>query len=591
MALVSSLKSLESWAGSPLTWKEGRFLYAAVVVLLPVLLTYALTSVRAKWAKDVRSKGNPPPVPYAVPIVGNTFQFAYDTQGFMSRTLRRFGSIPFRLKVGLEHMYYIPYGEPVQAMFKGARELSMKPIIIVAMRDQFGMLPKDLAIFERDGSGDSAKPLEGWENTKPAHRVLFNQHRDLNAMLNGAHLEGLISRFTVYYTAQLRTTPLVGDEWTELPDLFAFLRDHMFHAVCTALLGERFHELCPEFARDFWDFDSHVLAFLRRTPRWMASKKYAVRDRVLASMKKWHGYAREHVDYKDPSLADVEYEPVWGARLMRTRAEMFDNAGFSADGCASMDLGFVWAGSANVIPATVWVLLNSLLSQNLKDRVMAEMAECFDEAKDAFDLSVLCGKPLLNSVYLEALRHCVATTSARNPVVDNFKLLGWNMPRDSLMLSISWFGAHDPNFWNTGRILPNGKEEHPVSAYWAERFLEYPDDPASGPVRKSDKAIYQSSSAKMRERTIQDDKIAKLVSHSAALQGHFYPYGGGSRICPGRHLAKQEMLIAVAVMMREFEIELVDPVAAAKAKPDATVFPTGAMVPDRKVPIRIRRRR
>ncbi|SPQ26358.1 4dadea4c-6e56-455e-b989-cac76d900c1f [Thermothielavioides terrestris] len=595
MALESSLKAAESLLGGPLlSWLgcwDSRLAFAAAAAVLPLALTYLLTWLRSAWIKNVRGKGDPPPVPYSVPFLGNTFQFAYDTEGFVARTLRRFGSVPFRLNVGFEDMYYIPPGGPVQAMFKNARDLSMKPIIIVAMRDQFGMAPADLAIYERDGSGDSAKPLDGWENMDPAHRVFYHQHRDLNAMLNGAPLDGMMARFIANYTARLRATPLVSDEWTELPDLYAFLRDEMFHAACTALAGERFFELCPDFCRDFWEFDSHVLRYLRRTRRWMAPKAYAVRDRVLASIEKWHRHAREQLDYSDPSLADVDYEPVWGARLMRMRAEMFDKAGFSLAGCASMDLGFLWAANANVIPSTVWVLLNVLLSQNLTERVMAEMAECFDdESGDSFSLSALCGKPLLNGLYLEALRFCVATTSARNPVVDDFKLCGWNMPRNSLMLSISWFGAHDPYFWNTGRVLPNGKPEHPVNTYWAERFLEYPGDPASGPVRKPDEAIYRSG-PKTSERTAQEDKTAKPISQTGALQGYFYPYGGGSRICPGRHLAKQEMLVAVAVMMREFEIELLDPASARKARPDAKAFASGAIAPDRKLPVRVRRRR
>jgi cytochrome P450 len=499
--------------------------------------------------------------------------------------------VPFRLKVGLENMYYIPHGEAVQAMFKHARDLSMKPIIVVAMRDQFGMQPADVAVYERDGSGDTAKPLDGWEHMDPAHRVFYNQHRDLNAMLSGAALDGMMARFTANYTARLRTTTTVSEDWTELPDLYAFLRDEMFHAACTGLLGEHIFSVCPEFAREFWAFDSHLLTYLRRTPRWLAPGAYAARDRVLASLKKWYTHARETLDYRDPSLRGVEYEPVWGARLMRARAEMFDEAGFSLDGAVSMDLGFVWASNANVIPATAWVLLNVLLSENLTERVTAELGECFDSAKDAFDVAALCGKPLLSGAYLESLRYCAATTSARNPVTDDFKLCGWNMPRDALMLSIVWFGAHDPEFWNTGRVRPDGKAEHPLDTYWAERFLEYPDDPASGPARKPDAAVYSSSSAKPAERTVQDDKTAKPISHTAALQGYFYPYGGGSRICPGRHLAKQEMLVAVAVMMKEFEIELLDPAAARQARPDMRVFPTGAMGPDRKLPVRIRRRK
>ncbi|KAK4098669.1 cytochrome P450 [Parathielavia hyrcaniae] len=574
----------ESWNGRPIV-------SAAIALLLPLIFTYALTTLNASRATS-RGKGDPPSVPYAVPVAGNTFQFAYDTEGFISRTLRRFGRMPFRLKIGLENMYYIPYGEPAQAMFRHARDLSMKPIIIVAMRDQFGMKPADVAVYERDGSGDTAKPLDGWEHMNPAHRVFYHQHHDLNAHLSGAALDALMTRFKTNYTSQLATTDQVGEQWTELPDMYAFLRDHMFRASCRAMLGERLLELCPDFSRDFWEFDKHLLTYLRRTPRWMAARAYAARDQVLASLKEWYTHARSQLDYRDPALAGVDYEPIWGARLIRTRAEKFDKAGFSLDGCVSMDLGFLWAGTANVIPATLWVLLNVLLSENLTGRVMAEFEECLDEVTGLFDVAALCSKPLLNGIYLESLRYCAATTSARNPVADDFKLCGWSIPRDALMMSIVWFGAHDTDFWNTGRILPDGKPEHPVDSFWAERFLEYPDDPTSGPARKPDHTLYTSSSSyKKQEKTAQDDKTAKPISHTAALQCHFYPYGGGSRICPGRHLAKQELLVAVAVMMREFEIELLDPASARCAKPDMKVFPTGAMGPDRKLPIRIRRRR
>jgi cytochrome P450 len=506
---------------------------------------------------------------------------------------RRFKDVPFTLKVGLEKMYYIPYGEPVQAMFKH-RDLSSKPIIIVAMRDQFGMPPEDLAIFERDGSGGNQKPLPGWEHMPPEHRIFHNQHRDLHNCLNGASLDGMTTRFIATYTARLRTTPLVGDEWTELPDLFGFLRNEMFHAACTALVGERIFELCPDFAAQFWDFDRHAITYLRRTPRWMAPQAYAIRDKVLASVKRWRAYAREQVDPADPALADVEYEPVWGARLLRARARMFDDAGASPDGAASMDLGLLWAANANVIPATGWALLNVLLDRDLTERALAEMRECYNKETGAFDVPALCSRPLLNGIYLESLRYSVATTSARNPVTPDFELLGgWKVPRDALMLSISWFGARDRDFWNTGRVLPNGKPEHPVDSFWAERFLEYPDDPVSGPVRKPDEAIYRSSASQkpaQQRKTPQDDKRAKIVNHTAALQGYFFPYGGGPRICPGRHFAKQEMMAAVAVILRGFEIELTDPVSTRNAKPDLSSFPTGATTPDRKIPVRIRRR-
>jgi hypothetical protein len=86
---IMAWQSLQSRFGpalTGLTWWDGRCTLAAVV-LLPLILTYTITFLQATWIKNVRGKGSPPPVPYAVPVLANTFQFAYDTEGFIARTL------------------------------------------------------------------------------------------------------------------------------------------------------------------------------------------------------------------------------------------------------------------------------------------------------------------------------------------------------------------------------------------------------------------------------------------------------------------------------------------------------------------------
>jgi hypothetical protein len=72
---------------APTSWDGRVVLTAAVAVLLPLILTYTLTSLKANSIKNGPGKGNPPPAPYAMPVLGNTFQFAYDTEGFLARTL------------------------------------------------------------------------------------------------------------------------------------------------------------------------------------------------------------------------------------------------------------------------------------------------------------------------------------------------------------------------------------------------------------------------------------------------------------------------------------------------------------------------
>jgi hypothetical protein len=85
MTLDSSLSWVTPLLDAP-SW-DSRFAVAAAAVVLPLLLTYALTFISGVWAKNVRRKGDPPTAPYPVPIVANTLQFAYDTESFIARSL------------------------------------------------------------------------------------------------------------------------------------------------------------------------------------------------------------------------------------------------------------------------------------------------------------------------------------------------------------------------------------------------------------------------------------------------------------------------------------------------------------------------
>ena len=238
-----------------------------------------------------------------------------------------------------------------------------------------------------------------------------------------------------------------------------------------------------------------------------------------------------------------------------------------------------------MIPATLWALLNIASSPNLTTRVLAECDPCFDQEGNP-DVAALCSRPLLTSIYMEALRFCAATSVGRKPLKSGFRLGGWDLEPDATLISIAWFGGRDAKFWNAGGSgRPGAEDSHPVDSFWAERFLEYPDDPTSGPIRKSGT---MAKTPRGRALTADDDKGARLIT--TGIQGHWFPYGGGTNQCPGRFFAKQEMLAAVAILIRAVEIELVDPEEARTAAPDMKYFPVGALPPDRPIPVRMRRR-
>lgn len=241
--------------------------------------------------------------------------------------------------------------------------------------------------------------------------------------------------------------------------------------------------------------------------------------------------------------------------------------------------------NANAIPAAMWMLLGVLLDDHIKDRLMAEIDPAFTASSLSFDKDILCSGPLLNSIYCETLRVRVAAPVGRTSLIPDLKFGKWKLKQGVTMLSTSWIGGHDTKFWNTGREFPDGSVEHPVDSFWAERFLQYPDDPSSGPVRNpSVKAPF-----KTKRHTPEDDRNAQVVTDGT--QGYWYPYGGGTKMCPGRFFATQELKVGVAVMLRAYDIELLDHEAAAKIGPNMDYFPFGTIPPNGKVAARIRRRK
>lgn len=226
--------------------------------------------------------------------------------------------------------------------------------------------------------------------------------------------------------------------------------------------------------------------------------------------------------------------------------------------------------NANAIPAAIWAVLDTLRVKGLEARVMAETEPCFtlNSSGPDFDLDIprLCALPLLTSMYMEELRLRAAATVTRQAVTDNFVVEEWRFRRGTSVVAMPWSGGQHREFWERRGGVD-------VRRFWAERFLEYPD-PTGGP--KDEKG-----------GSVEDDRKARVVT--AGIQSHYFPYGGGVKICPGRFFAKQDIMTAVAVLLRMCEVELVNLKRAEMIKGDMSRFPLGTLPMDGRVPFRIRR--
>ena len=268
--------------------------------------------------------------------------------------------------------------------------------------------------------------------------------------------------------------------------------------------------------------------------------------------------------------------------------------------------------NSNVITAICWYILELAKDPELLSRIRAEATTSLtrpESLTSALNIERLCAQPLMQSGYAEILRlhtyNFLVTTSEHC----EFVFRGWQFPKDQ-MVAISSHTAHmDNRAWN----VRSRTAQHPLNTFWAERFLVHESDPGSGPLSpeycsnlKAKASLDQDKSDMLEQsgspRTILPQPESFRFS-LAGLNGIWAPFGGGYSLCPGRHLAKQEILVAVASLIIAFDFELVEKRTWWKCltsnigntkdvgyQHDMRYFGMGVLPPRKKVEVMIRRR-
>jgi len=116
----------------------------------------------------------------------------------------------------------------------------------------------------------------------------------------------------------------------------------MLTAAIQALCGTKMLEQSPTFVEDFWAYDEGIPTIFKMIPRWLAPKPYRFRDKMVAMVQAWHENALKSIDSDNPE-AMKDWDPVYGAKIMRARAKMYRNVGINTAGMGSGDLGMMWA--------------------------------------------------------------------------------------------------------------------------------------------------------------------------------------------------------------------------------------------------------
>jgi hypothetical protein len=316
-----------------------------LLATLPFALIWLYTTINCYMTINSTAEGVKPPVyPFAIPFLGHTIPFVIDTDGFLKKIRNRFGNEPMQLNIGNAKWTYVPHGPQAQKLFKNAKDLGSQDISVQGMRHIFDMPESDVQLLQQDGSGIGKDPAPGFEHI-PSHQRFFQQiYLASKDLLQGAELNAMTDLFLAKYTAQLTQDDRIGtDEWTEIPDFYLYLRDILFRSSAEALCGEGLFEAVPNFCEDFWAFDVALHSIFKGIPRWLNPKAWACRDKAVQNVGKWLQWADERFDWSNEEQVNASWEPIYGARVMRKRQQIFRNCGQSKRGDWSNDLGMIWA--------------------------------------------------------------------------------------------------------------------------------------------------------------------------------------------------------------------------------------------------------
>ncbi|KAL9061958.1 MAG: hypothetical protein Q9206_000144 [Seirophora lacunosa] len=402
-----------------------------------------------------------------------------------------------------------------------------------------------------------------------------NKSRSLDEEIFNEHLlrTDRVAELTARYMTELRVAltdgAVPGTEPDQAPVAFqAWLWPLVFQARISTFFGRGLLDGYPSIPKDYLAYEEGVTRLLCGYPQWLAPGAYRALNKLLGGLSRWLSATLEVSAGKipDPS-GDLAWDERWGSRVIRGYHRNSQSFGQSPRRAAPALVGFLFALNANTGSATLWTLIHlldtSASDPTLLPRVRAEVESVRELASGTLDVKQLMEKPLLQSVYAEVLRLYVDVTIMRNLKADVTVPIdygGDDAPRVRLLkgdmaVAPSWTVHHDSDAW------PGVSPNH----FDGERFL------------------------------VADEKGEKVFS-MGSTRGRWMPYGGGRPMCPGRLFAKQEIMVAVAMVLRMYDFEMVGYADGQGKRTDK--FPgmrsklpgTGIGLPDGDILVRIKRR-
>ncbi|KAI1842734.1 hypothetical protein JX265_005061 [Neoarthrinium moseri] len=506
--------------------------FVSVFAFLIFTGTYLVTTCRFYVETafgDRRYRGlEPPNLPYWIPWIGRGLEVATNPHKFYETAIAMSpGRGPIKVRVASLHMYMITGADNIQTLFRNSKDLTFEFMQIRVAQTVKGLPEQDATRLSIDNSGTLATPLSPVPEKERIWRQLHNIYAE--NLAHGRAVDCLTSMFVSEFSRMIDEEP--RGKWKRT-QVYKLLQDKMFRASTMVLAGPGILESNPGFAKKFWQYDAGFMKLLLGNPRFACRQAWDARDHCLEATKRWLANGWAKMDWQAASQQNPDWEPNFGHRLVRAREQCLQSYGVSLEGRASLQMGLIWAINGNAIPMAAYMLIEMIHEPSLLSRVRDELSSIAglnNSSSLELDVAALCRLPLLGSVYKECLRLRASIPLTRR-LHNDIEIDGYTLRAGNFILAPSWLSHQDEKVWS----VPG----HPPNEFWADRFLHK----GKGSTDASPKLSVPS---------------AGRESGNAIKAGDFFPFGGGSIICPGRFFAKQEILTAVALIVTSFDIEFV----------------------------------
>ncbi|KAK5661823.1 hypothetical protein OQA88_9925 [Cercophora sp. LCS_1] len=513
----------------------------------------------------------PPSLPDKIPFISNTLQYLTDPHRFLTRAITHMtptNILTFRL--GPVKVYCVQKPHNILPLLRVTNDFSSEGFMVMTFRGLWDLDPVDIAKFSADKSGRLKKPASPFSSsssssTTNSKRYWYAERKLYEEFLSrGAVANTMTDKYADMFSQRLGEQPL--HEWATV-SLFKWVKKHMTDAAVVSLIGPRILQQTPDFSDLFWDFDSNLFYLIMGPPKWLNRHPWRVHKAFHDAVARYVETAWREFNWDGPD-AESDWEPVFGARVARELQKWCREAGFSDRTVRGFVAMLITAQNSNPIPLLTWALYEVVRDGELFAAVRKEVDTAWVVDDDdggargerrrrrrrRLDFQKLTGCVLLNSVVVEIFRLHDSPNVVRE-VNKEVVMEGFTIKRGSYIQGITKVGHYDEGIW--------GIEGHPASEFWAGRHLE---SVTLGP-----------------ELGV------------AGKPGAFVPFGGGTGACPGRFLAKQEILVGLAMIVSRFDVEFVEwthldgKPSDRAAQDDPAYAGAVAVSPDREMKVRWKR--